>query len=491
MSHWSSQPGRHMLEGSIRNLLAEALFPLTALVTAAFLTRRLGPDGYGVLVLAVTLIVWIQWSLNSIFSRATIKHVGEAKEWQPIGTAAANLQLMVGTGAMVVLWLLAIPISRLLGEPSLAAYLALLALDVPLFCLVQAHRHILTGIGAFGHCALLSAGRWVVRLILIVCLIELGFSISGAMLGMIGASVVELMMARRYVHPTLFRRVSAADWPLWDYALPLFLSSLSVHCFLRVDLFVVKALGGTAVQAGQYGAAQNLALLPGFFAMAIAPFLLSTLSRVFSAGDQAGGRELGRNALRVGLILVPLAAIIAETSKELVVLFFGNAFEPSAPLLSILILGSVAMLLLTVAMTILIALGHPTLTIKLTWPLVPLAIIGHLLVVPRWGAVGAACVTAVLELAGAVAGVFAVSRLWDLSLLRGTAWRSVVVAGFAYGLGMLWPVTGAWVLMKLVVAGVLVLIAYWGLGEWSAEEMALGRSLLKMRIIPAQHPTGS
>ena len=66
-----------------------------------------------------------------------------------------------------------------------------------------------------------------------------------------------------------------------------------------------------------------------------------------------------------------------------------------------------------------------------------------------------------------------------------------MVAGLAYGLVMLWPATGAWVLMKLVVGGIFALFAYWILGEWSVEEMALGQSLLKMRIIPAQHPTGS
>ena len=94
-----------MLEGSIRNFLAEALFPLTALVTAAFLTRRLGPDGYGLLVLAVTLVVLIEWSLNSIFSRATIKHVGEAKDWHGLsrfrlrGLRKVNVEaLLIATG---------------------------------------------------------------------------------------------------------------------------------------------------------------------------------------------------------------------------------------------------------------------------------------------------------------------------------------------------------------------------------------------------------
>lgn len=491
MTQRTSHPGRHMLEGSIRNFLAEALFPLTALVTASFLTRRLGPDGYGLLVLAVTLVVLIEWSLNSIFSRATIKHVGEAKDWHPVGTASANLQMTVGCVAMLAVWLLAFPLSRLLNEPGLAWYLCLLALDIPLFSLTQAHRHILIGLGSYGACAFASAGRWIARLILIVLLVELGLSIHGAILGIVGSSLVELMIARRFVRPVLFRRVSLSEWPLWDYAVPLFLSAASVNCYARLDLFVLKALGGTAAQAGLYGAAQNLSLLPGLFGLALLPLLLSTLSRVLSRGDVGMAKDLSLNATRASLVLLPLGAVIAGMSGEIVSFFFGESFEGAAPILAILIFGSVAVVIMAVATTILIAIGQPRVTLVLTAPLVPLALLGHLIAIPRWGSVGAATVTMVLAIMGAVLAVWAVSRLWDLVPPGRTVWRSLVVAGLAYGLGMLWPVTGAWVVMKLVVAGILVLVAYWGLGEWSTEEMALGRSLLKMRIVPVHHPTGN
>jgi O-antigen/teichoic acid export membrane protein len=395
------------------------------------------------------------------------------------------LQLMAGTGAMLIVWLVAIPVSRVLNEPDVARYLCLLALDIPLFSLVQAHRHILTGIGAFGHCAAITAGRSVARLVLIVLLVEVGLSIDGAILGTIGASAVEFIIARRAVQPALFRRVSVAEWPLWDYAFPLFFSAVSMNSFVRLDLLAVKALGGTAVQAGLYGAAQNLALLPGLVGTALLPFLLSTLSRVLSAGNAPLGRELGRNAMRVALYLLPVAAVAAGASEEIVVFFFGESFNLSAPILAILITGSVALLVMTVAITILIAIGNPRVTLVLTAPLVPLAILGHLIAIPRWGSSGAATVTTLLGTAGAVAAVWTVYRHWDLAPPAGTLWRSLVIAVLIFGFSLLWPVSGVVILAKLLVAGVLIVLAYVALGEFSAEEMALGRSLLKVRIIPA------
>jgi hypothetical protein len=62
---------------------------------------------------------------------------------------------------------------------------------------------------------------------------------------------------------------------------------------------------------------------------------------------------------------------------------------------------------------------------------------------------------------------------------------------FVFVFSILWPVSGVLILAKLMVFGVLIVLAYLALGKFSAEEMALGRSLLKMSIIPAQHPTES
>jgi O-antigen/teichoic acid export membrane protein len=52
-----SQLGCHMLGGTIRVFLAEALLLPTGLLTTAYVTRKLGPEGYGLFVLAATLVL--------------------------------------------------------------------------------------------------------------------------------------------------------------------------------------------------------------------------------------------------------------------------------------------------------------------------------------------------------------------------------------------------------------------------------------------------
>ncbi len=65
-----------------------------------------------------------------------------------------------------------------------------------------------------------------------------------------------------------------------------------------------------------------------------------------------------------------------------------------------LMMAAVAAVVRVVATTTLIAIGQPRVTLVLTAPLVPLALLGHLIAIPRWGSVGAATVTMVLAIVG-------------------------------------------------------------------------------------------
>jgi len=53
-----------MLDGTIRVFLAEVLFLPSGLLTAAFLNRRLGPEGYGMFTKATTLVAWLDRTEN-------------------------------------------------------------------------------------------------------------------------------------------------------------------------------------------------------------------------------------------------------------------------------------------------------------------------------------------------------------------------------------------------------------------------------------------
>jgi O-antigen/teichoic acid export membrane protein len=482
----TSSTGRRMMDGTARILLAELLFPLTALITTGFLTRQLGPQGYGLLALALTTIIWIEGAITSFFAKATIKFVGETSDWKPVGAMVVRLSLKVGIAAMVLVWFLAAPISILFNEPDLALYLRVCAVDIPILCLGQAYRNVLIGTGNYQAGAVARAGRWLARMCLVVVLVEAGLSITGALLGVIGASVVELWLSRWYLGSGMFIKPPRMPIPIQRYGALLFLSSLCLIFYNGMDLFMLKILGGTATQAGIYSAAQSLSLLPGLFSWTFSSLLLATLSRQLADRQGERAREVARDAMRVTFWLVPVAAIIAGAAPEIVQVVFGSTFMPAGPLLALLIVGAVANVMLMVSLTIMTAVGLPARTVMFTAPLVPLALGGHLLLIPRLGAQGAALVTVGVSLLGAAAAVASVYALWKVGPPVGTLLRSLVIGIVVGAVSMWWPTPGFFVFAKLIVLGMISLLGYWWIGEFRQGEIAVVRSLLLRKTEPRQ-----
>lgn len=469
-----------MVEGTIRVFLGEALLLPTGLITAAFLTRKFAPEGYGLFTIAATIVAWIEWSIAAIFSRAAFKLIGEADDWRPIGAAVARLHVALGGFTALALALCASPIAVLLKTPALADYLRLFAIDIPIFSLAQAHRSILVGVGAFRQRAMVTAVRWIARLLLIVTLVQTGLSIRGAIIGSIGASLLELACCRFYVQPQLFGRISFPIRQLWDYAVPLLLYAVSMRLLDKLDLFMLQGLRGHAAEAGIYGAVQNLTLVPGLFALSFSPLLLSTLSRMVRGGEHGQACRTARDALRVVIGILPFAALTSGAAEEIAVRVFGETFRPASTPLAVLIFGSVGFLAISVATAILTAAGKPRWTVLITAPLVPASIAGNIWMIPKFGTLGAALVTTLVATVGALTAVATVRRFWQISIPTATLARSLLISAGAYVLAAAWPASTLLLLtLKLSAIGVLILFGFYALGEFNAAELASARALFR------------
>ena len=473
------------MHGTLRVILADALFPVTAIITVSFLARWLGPADYGLFVLCVTVITWVEFSVTSFFAHATIKLTGEAVDWKPIGAKVTQLYLLVSVGTMLLVWILAGAIATLLREPALTAYLRLFSFDIPVVAMAASHRHVLMGIGDYREAALSTAGRWIARMVLIVSLVGLGLSVQGAILGIIGASLVELAIVRFYLRPPLLRSSAFPVRRLFSFAAPIFLSSLSLRLF-RLDLVALKVLGGTAEQTGFYGAAQRLSDVLVLFGQSISRLLLSTLTRAVRDGERAQAQVIARNAVRFVIMLLPLAGMVAGAAPEIVSLILGPRFIPAAPIVAMLIFGAVGIIMIAMNQAVLIAADKPKWTTGLTGPMVPVAIVGHVLLIPLLGAMGAAIVTTSVACLIALASTIAVYRVFGVLPPAATVCRSALISGLSYALATLWPTPDFWVLIKLAFISLTIPASYLLLREMSTDEMNFLRSVLRADTVSAE-----
>jgi O-antigen/teichoic acid export membrane protein len=388
--------------------------------------------------------------------------------------------LVSGTGTLLLI-LVAPFVAKLLHEPALATYLILFALDIPLFSLAQAHREVLIGLGSFRERARMSTGRWIARLCFVILFVQLGLSIPGAILGMIGASIVELIIARIYIQPSPFFRPSLKASILWTHVAPLLISAVSMRLYDKADILLLKYLGGTTAQAGFYAAAQNLALLPGLFSLSFSPLMLATLTRLLAASHKEEARRIIQQSLRLMVLLLPFIIVISVTSTGIVTLIFGAPFSPAGPILSILIVSAIGMTIVSTHSAILVASDRPHWTYFVSAPMLLLAIAGYLVVIPRWGPIGAALVSTFFSLAAAFASGLMVHSIWRMFPPVSTVLRSLAVAVLAAAVGILWQTHGVMIVVEVLVLGLIVVGGLILLGEFTNNEIDIAREFFLMK----------
>jgi len=470
---------RHTAVGTLQDFTAAALSLPTGLVTAACLTRQLGPENYGLFTVAVSIVIWVELAITIGFGRTAVKFTAETEDWQAVASRLLQGQLLVALGAAALLAAVAPTVALWLDAPELSTYLRLFSLDIPIHALGSIHQSFLVGRGYYGRRAFLTAAFWLIRMVFIVLFVSLSPSIVAAVLAIIGTSFVLLVGARCFIRPALLRSSAIPLRNLWGYAWPLFFYTIGMNLFKRLGLLFVKGLSGVPEAAGFYGAAQNMSIIPGLFAGSLSPLLLAKLSCLSGKDQGEPARVMTRQAMRIVFCLLPFAAMAAGAAQEVVVAIYGAPFLPAGPLLSFLIFGALGMTMITVTLSTLVAAGLPRLTFVLTGPLVVVAIGAHIIVVPRFGPIGAAAVTTGLAWLGASAAVLAVCRVWHVAPPGVTLLRSIIISALAYALAVLWSSPGVFLLLKLPAIGLIIVLAFLSLGEFSATEVSFARSLIR------------
>lgn len=473
---------RGVLRGSLLVFAAEGLAVPAGLAVAALLTRHLSPAEYGVYAIAAAGIAWLEWTVLSLLARSTYKLIAEADDWRPTGSTVLRAHLAAGLLAGLLVFATSSLVARLFGVPSLGPVLRIFAFDVPLFMLAHAHRGVLVGLGRHTARAWTAATRWTLRAALAAIAVALTAPLWGVAALLTLATLGELLVARFHVRPTL----SPGQAPvlpmtvLLRYAGPLIVSATCIRLVDRVDLFALRLFGGSMESVGAYGVAQNLALGPGVFGQAFGPAVIAMLSVRWRRGDIHAAQRGARNALRLGVLLLPFALLAAGAAPGLVRTFFGDAYEAAAIPFALLGVGAAGMLVFSLATAILLAADYPRWTMVLSVPALALALLGHALAVPRFGATGAAAVSAGVGIAGAIAAAVVVHRLTGTQLPVNTLVRALASGTVGGVIALLWPQSGLVLFAQLaalsaLLAGMMVLAGEFPRAERAKVVMAAAR----------------
>ncbi len=466
----SHPSGSGVFRGGVRILAAEVLLLPTGLITAIFLARSLGAADYGLFVLVSQIIVWFELVINKGLADTSVKLIAGSKNWRPYSNSLISVGAVLGLMCAGLLAVSGYMLAKLFGEPKLYGYIGLYALEIPILAVAFGIQHTFIGLGRYSQRALISAVRWIFRLLLIVGFVSLG----GAVLGAIGASVLASAVAMGvgvfWLRPKPVKILAFPVKTLVQFLVPLGTCYIMLRLF-RMELFVIKALGASSTDAGLYGAAMNLSIVPALVAGAFVAPYLNTVVRYHKTAAYQSIVHLTTDMIRWWLWVVPLITVAVASAPEMIGLIYGCDFLASAPIFGVLLLAAYAQVFVTFSIAILVALDRPRWTIRVVAPVTILGLVAQCFMIPRFGLIGAALVVLTGTVVAALLFFMLLGRLQVLVF----PWRSLFNAGVVSVVVTLsacwWPATGVLVVVKLIALSVMMFALFAILGERLADQV--------------------
>ena len=159
----------------------------------------------------------------------------------------------------------------------------------------------------------------------------------------------------------------------------------------RLDLFLLGRFRGVQ-EAGLYGGVLTLALIPDYVAGMLATVLQPRVVRLQERGELlAFNRKVMLAMLPFGLVALVAAVSVGDT---IVALTLGPRFAPGVPAFIALVAGSLTWLVLTPVSAMLISMTAPRTNTVLTIVQLVILVGGGVLLIPIYGATGAAVAVA-------------------------------------------------------------------------------------------------
>ncbi len=257
---------------------------------------------------------------------------------------------------------------------------------------------------------------------------------------------------------------------------PLAFMYLAISVNLRVDRVLIERLAGPG-QLGLYALADNVGGLMAVVPLALGRSVYPEICKRLESEDRF--RSAVRSSFRVAVAVVGLAVVaLFAAGPFLIRLVYGERFAESGPLLRVLLLGQLGATYGTILGVALLArsLQRAMMVANIVTGVFNLVL--NLLVIPRWGALGAAWVTVASYWMGSSLFFELAKRTRELNR-EGIAVFARALPGLGLGLGAALVVQNHF--LAIALSPLLCFFAFAASGIITAEDRDLVRSILSFR----------
>ncbi|MEQ1644662.1 MAG: polysaccharide biosynthesis C-terminal domain-containing protein [Pyrinomonadaceae bacterium] len=396
---------------------ARLLMTGNSVVAGVLVARLLGAETLGIyLVLASAIQMLLQVSGFALHLTNTHFTAREPEKMIPMSVNSVVFALLSGGGCSAIVWLLSPMIM-----PGVPSELALIGLAVVPFQLITtyllnlllAHGEVKTFnlLDVIGQSFVLvnAAAALLIFGGGLVVLVSLN-SIAGVLMSAVSGFIFYKYVSRRF-SKSRWRGDLSLISPMLTYSLKGFIFWASTFLVYRIDLMIVNYFNGST-EAAVYAVATQCSLF-----LLLLPNGISLLLRARVSATQDAGGEFTSQVARHTSLLLAIGCILSVPGGFVVSAVYGSGFEGLPIQLFILLPGVFCVGVQLILAQYFVGTGMP-LFLSLVW-LVTLSsnVLINLVVVPLYGAIGAAGVSSICYFAVSCAVYWYFRRQTGLSIL--------------------------------------------------------------------------
>lgn len=374
------------------------------LAFAIVVARLLGPAAVGEYAFAVVLFGY--FSIFTDFGLGTLLTREVAKDRASASRFLANI-----VGLRLVLCVVSIPVMAAIAYLYYAVFnltnagvwtIAFFAISLFPSAVSATYSAVFYAFEKMEYPAILSSISTILKVIFGLVALSNGFGIAGLAGVSVIVNIATLVIFWRLLESTFFKPTWAFEMSfakkLTVQSFPLMINNFLSSIFFRIDVLILKPMQGDAV-TGFYTTAykfiDGLNFIPSIFTLAVFPIF----SRL--ASSSTDGLRLGflRSLKALLIISMPITVGTTILADQIVILFFGDAFEPSVLALRLLIWFLPFSYVNSVTHYVLIALNQQRYLTFAFLGGVIFNIAANMIVIPIYGLAGASMVTVFSEIA--------------------------------------------------------------------------------------------
>lgn len=402
-------------------VLISSLIPLLIrFLTKPFLARWLGATGLGLYSLTLNIYGIGLLIANFGFFFALVKYVAQYKDnkeklYQTISSGLIS-SIIFGIIIGGLLYAFSRPIAGFFNKPELVDLLLILAFIFPFASIFLSLLGLLNGLRQMRIYTILMITQSCLMILFIIIFVKFGLGVKGAIFGLVisnvVASILSLYFLRNFFNFKLRGYVQGAK-KLLSFGGQMF-GANALNLITNHSDIILIGYFLSAANVGYYSTAVAIASFFSLIPVAIQKITFPATSEFWSKNNyQALNKMIDKGMKYSACILLVLGLGVGFFAKEIMGLIFGPTFIHAAlPLCVLLIARVIRGATIIPISNILPAIGRPDINLKIDAISAGMNVGLNILLIPRFGILGAAIATSIsLLLGGAIMLIFLVKLL--------------------------------------------------------------------------------